>query len=364
MEQDKIITILYAFRNRDARRVRLSLQSLQQQTLQDFEVVFVDYGSEEAYASSVKEVVESFDFANYHYIAHPGLLWNKSKALNFGIRQARGAYVFIADVDVVFQNNFLNEVHKTKQPDSFCLFKIGYLPQNLSVSEYKPQDFFSYKPSHIHETFGVGLFPKKALIEAHGLDEFFHFYGSEDEDLNARLLQAGYSKKLVKGLFLHHLWHPRYPQKNKEKLTMSPRLSNVMRINQQHFLNQKAQKSIKPFNQKQWGICYTPSDRERLLNPDITLQLPNIDAVVAHFLRERLRQYTGKVVAVTFYEDTYYNSLKYRLKKWLGKQSQPYLSMKQVNDEILKTIVFDYRDCNYEFQVADNLKEISFIIAL
>src|SRR5690606_22327728 len=145
------------------------------------------------------------------------------------------------------------------------------------------------------------LFPKHALTEVNGLDEFFHFYGSEDQDLNARLQQAGYSKKVVQGLFLHHLWHPRYPQKNDKKLTVQPRLWNVQRINQQYFLTQKEQKATVPINQIQWGICYTSTDRERLLNPDITLQLPNIDAVVTHFLRERLRQYTGKVVAVTFY---------------------------------------------------------------
>jgi glycosyltransferase involved in cell wall biosynthesis len=49
------ITILYAFRNRDAQRVKLSLQSLQQQTALGFEVLFVDYGTKEKTQKQIKK---------------------------------------------------------------------------------------------------------------------------------------------------------------------------------------------------------------------------------------------------------------------------------------------------------------------
>lgn len=361
MAEKPNISIIYAFRNRDAQRVRLSLQSLQHQTAQGFEVVFVDYGSDAAYASAAKSVVESFAYASYHYIAHPGLLWNKSKALNYGISQAKANYVFVADVDVVFKRDFFEFVEKIKSPKVFNLFQIGYLPQSIQLADYRLERFETYKASHIHETFGVGLFPKEALHTVSGLDEFFHFYGSEDADLNERLIQAGYTKSVDQDVWMHHLWHPRYPQKKDRLLTQTPRLWNVLRLNQQHYLWQKQQQRITP-QQKPVTTYYTIKDLERLQKPSIQIKLPNIAAVVQHFLEVELPGYTDEIVSVAFYEDPYYRSLKHRVKKCLGKQSQPYCSLKKVNDRILQSIVFKYSNHNYSYSVSNDLKALHWVI--
>lgn len=358
------ITILYAFRNRDALRVKSSLDSLKQQTAQGFEVVFVDYCSDTVYAKAVERVVTSFDFASYHYVGHPGLLWNKSKALNYGIKQAKSDFILINDVDAILHPKGLEKFQSLCSPETFTLFKIGYLPESVSLEQVAKTPFEELKPSHTGDTFGIGLFPKAALEKVNGLDEFFHFYGSEDEDLNARLQNASFKSQRDHQLLFLHLWHPRYPQKNDKQLSIQPRLYNAQRINQRHFLYQRENRIIQALYQEHWGACYTPKDKETLLSPHITLRLPNIKAVVIHFLREELKNYNGKVVSVLFYEAAYYKSIKYKLKTLLGKQTQPYLSMKEVNDEILKTIVFDYRHSNYEFKVADDLKEIGFLIAL
>jgi len=99
------LSILFAYRNREKQRILNSLQSLQNQNENDFEVVFVDYGSNDAFASRIQKVVEGFSFASYHYIAHPGLLWNKSKALNYAASKAKGEFIFVADVDICFDSN-------------------------------------------------------------------------------------------------------------------------------------------------------------------------------------------------------------------------------------------------------------------
>lgn len=357
-------TIIYAFRNRDAQRVKMSLDSLQQQTAQGCEVVFVDYGSEATFAKAVKEVVTSFDFASYHYVGHPGLLWNKSKALNYGIKQAKNDFILINDVDVILHPITLENFQRLCIPETFTLFKIGYLPETVSLEHIAKTPFEELKPGHTGDTFGIGLFPKAALQQVHGLDEFFHFYGSEDEDLNARLQHAGFKCNRENQLFFLHLWHPRYPQKKDKQLTVQPRLYNAQRINQQHFLHQKRKGDTKALHQEYWGECYTPKDNDTLTTPEIAIRLPNIKAVVIHFLREELKNYQGKVVSVLFYEDPYYKSMKYILKSLLGKQSQPYLSIKAMNDEVLKAIVFDYRQHNYSYRVAGDLKEIHFVIAM
>ena len=194
------------------------------------------------------------------------------------------------------------------------------------------------------------------------MDEFFHFYGSEDEDLFARMENAGYQRELRKEAYVYHNWHQSFSGSEDKLLTGNPRVKNIMRINQRHFQRNRDRGIIKPLRQEKMGKFITPERSAVLNNPDIILEIPNILARVEHFLREELPSRKGEVVKAVFFEEDYYKSTKYKLKLRLGKQTQPYVSMKQVNDMILKEILYNYRDHNYSYRVEQNLKEIVFIL--
>lgn len=358
-----IISIIYSFRDRDEKRVELSLQSLERQTNQNFEVVFVDYGSRDHFAAPVNNVIERFSFAKYYYIAHEGLLWNKSKALNFGVKKAQSEYIITTDVDVLFTERFVETALKLAHPNSFSLFKIGYLSQRVTEEQQKKFNLKAIKTTHISDTFGIGLFPKSTLEAIGGLDEFFHFYGSEDEDLNYRVLLSGTKSNNCNELLLYHQWHERYPQKKDHQLTVMPRLRNVLRINQRHFLWHKDQKIVHP-NPKTWGRCYKKNDVAPLEDPQFKIQLDNISSHIEHFFGAAIHFYSGLVIQVVITEAPYFKSLKYRIKKAMGKQTQPYMTMKSINDLILKEIVFRYRDHNYNYEISADLMQVKFTIDL
>ena len=80
-----MITIIYPYRNREAERVKRSLNSLAQQINKEFKVVFVDYGSKKDIAVKIKDLVEKYAFCSYYYLHTELQPWNKSKALNYGI---------------------------------------------------------------------------------------------------------------------------------------------------------------------------------------------------------------------------------------------------------------------------------------
>ena len=356
-------TIIYAYRNRETNRVKLSLLSLEKQKHIKFEVVFVDYGSTVNYSENIKKVIETFEFATYYYIGHKGLLWNKSKALNYGITKSKTEAIFITDVDVLVATDFSEVIESLIKPNQFSLFKIGYLPESVVPKFIENLDFKMLNPKHYGDTFGIGLFPKIALERVGGLDEFFHFYGSEDEDLNFRLIAAGYKVNRCESNILLHQWHERYPQKAKEILTVMPRLSNIQRINQRHFLRHKeTQKFV--LDEIQSREYYSNLDYEILKNPSKIIKIDNIEANVIHILNYELPLYKSDIVKITFKESTYYNSSKYKLKTALNKQTQLYLSMKEVNDLILQKILFNYRDDNYAYEVSKDLKTIEFTIDL
>ena len=358
---EKRFSIVYANRNRDPERIRRSFESLEKQVDRSFEVIFVDYGSKEELIPQYQRTAEDFPFVKDFYLKVPQVLWNKSKALNYGIKKAKGDYIFIADVDLIFHPETLSLFEQLAEPKKFFLFKLGYLSKQESVKLKGNYTFEHLKPVRYGRVNGMILAGKKAFLEVNGLDEFFHFYGAEDEDLFARLETAGHKRDFAGAEYFYHNWHKSFSGSEDKLLTGNPRVKNIMRLNQRHFQRNRDLGIIKP---SKMAEIISPEQADILNKPTRSFRIKNILSHVEHFLRVELPSIDGEVIKVEFVEDPHFNSFKNKVKKLLGKQTQPVISMKQVNDLLLKEIVFSYRDYNYSFKVEEDLKSISFRIAL
>lgn len=358
---ENYFSIIYANRNRDPERIRRSFESLEYQVGGAFEVIFVDYGSEEDLIPEYQQTAADFPFVKAYYLKVPHVLWNKSKALNYGIKKSEGDYIFIADVDLIFHPETLTMFEKLAAPEKFFLFKLGYLSKQESVKLKGNYTFEKLKPVRYGGVNGMVLAGKQALLKVNGLDEFFHFYGAEDEDLFARLEIAGYKRDFADAEYFYHNWHRSFTGSEDKLLTGNPRVKNIMRLNQRHFQRNRDLGITKP---SQMAETISTKRSKLLREPSKSFQVKNILAHVEHFLRMELPSMKGEVVRVEFKEDPYYNSFKYGVKKLFGKQTQPYISMKEVNDMLLKEIVFCYRDFNYSFKVEEERKRITFCIEL
>lgn len=358
------IAIIYAHKNRDSERIRLSFESLQKQSSKNFEVIFVDYGSDAFLTEDLKKLMNQYDFVSSYFLPVPQLLWNKSKALNYGISQSVASYIFIADVDLIFHPKAIERLEQLKNTESFFLFKMGYLDRETSSGLKDLHSFDNLKASRVGEVNGMVLATREAFLKVNGFDEFFHFYGAEDVDLFSRFETAGYKEEKAGEMYFFHNWHRSFQGSEDEIVTRNPRLKNIMRINQEHYFRNVARKVLKPERQNGMGRILDPGRSSRLKDPSISYNIPNISARVEHFLEEELPTIKDEVVRAVFVVDPYYNSLKYRVKKNLGKETQPYLSLKEVNDLILKKILFNYRDHNYSFAINPDLNSIDFRIEL
>ena len=78
------ISIVFGYRNRDIARVKRCMDSLKNQTFSDFEVIFIDYGSDESFVRQVRPLIGRYAFAHYYYLYTAGYPWNRSHALNVG----------------------------------------------------------------------------------------------------------------------------------------------------------------------------------------------------------------------------------------------------------------------------------------
>lgn len=359
-----IFSIIYAHRNRDLCRIKASLSSLRKQRLQNFEVIFVDYGSREILVNQLQEFLNSIPFVTFHPLPVQQLLWNKSKALNYGIKEANGEYIFIADVDLIFHPETTKMWVGLVNPYKFYLFTLGYLNQRVTDNLSGINSFESLNAERFGGVNGMILTSKDNLLKVNGLDEFFHFYGAEDEDLFARLENAGFNRELNEVKFYYHQWHRSFSNSEDRLLSLNPRLKNIMRINQQHFQRNRDLKVTRPIRQGEMGSFVSEERAVRLESPTLRYRIPNIYSQVEHFLREEISGLKDEVIQVTFYEDSYYNSFKHRAKKTLGIQTQPYISLKKINDLVLKEILYNFRDCNYSYYICRESNTIEFILEI
>lgn len=362
---ENFLTIIYAHRNRDLSRIQTSLRSLENQRRQNFEVIFIDYGSDTEILFLLEDLIKKFSFVKLIKLDVSKLLWNKSKALNIGIRNASSPFIFIADVDLIFHGKAISLMCKTASSSHFQLFTLAYLNKLESEKLSSTWEFENVKIRNYGKVNGMILASKEAFETIHGYDEFFHFYGAEDEDVHGRLENAGYRPKLNEDEYFFHYWHQSYAASEENMLTIPPRVHNIRRINQRHFLNNKQYRIKKPLRQQQWGMILQPSDFFCLSFPTIECNISNIKAHVDHFLHEEFQTFKrGEVVKVNFVKDPYYYTLTHRVKKILGRQSQPFCSLKEVNDMVLKKIVFQYRDHIYSYKIAEDLTRITLRIKI
>lgn len=248
-------SIIYCYRNRDLDRVKRSLESLALQKLHNFETIFVDYGSDKNYSEAVKKLIKNYDFVKYVYNETRGLPWNRAHALNSGIRLATSDFIFTADIDLIFSKNFTEILHNTISEETAYFFSVYLINKNFddwdNVHNYT--NFVKTK----NQGLGISLIPKSFLVKSGGYDEYFCFWGYEDNELYARLTRLNlkshyYSDKTL----AFHQWHPNYYDDEK----LFPRgWRNFMK---DYFESKKEIAQSIEFSEN--GIIYTLEDRKAL----------------------------------------------------------------------------------------------------
>ena len=356
------VTLIYPFRNRDSIRVKNSLQSLALQKDTDFEVIFIDFGSDENIAKSVKEVVTQYPFASYHYTHHIDQPWNKCKAINIALGMITTSHCFISDVDMIYHPDFITILKQQSKLADTVYFQVGYLTFEEKIDLNNYENIHPYRISN-REATGLTLFNTKQLLSINGFDQYYHFWSSEDTDAHIRIEQAGYTLSYYdEKLLIKHQPHPTFRSRETKELTQELRMSNAVRFNQQRmFSNQH--RSITYVDQKLATII-TEKEYQELFSPTLKLNSSNAKHEVLYYLYEELKRSKGHIVQFTISEDHQFRTLKYKMKEILGKVSVFPLSMKAINDAILLEMLTNYRDSNYSLRIQEDLKTIIFSIDL
>lgn len=209
------ITVLIPVRNRAGERLANCLASLRWQVgAPAYEIVLSDYGSSPDYAEAIDELARRFD-ARVVRTATDGV-WNRSRALNFGIQAAQGRFVLCTDADMIFAPNFLATAwarQRARDGRAFVVCRCRDLPESVPEQAWRREDFASLMArAPFREKLGTGAcqFAARTFFEGiRGYDEGYEFWGMEDNDMLFRAQRSGLCREWMhEHTAMLHQWHP------------------------------------------------------------------------------------------------------------------------------------------------------------
>lgn len=206
----KKFSFVFGFRNRDIVRVKRCFDSLAAQRVRNFNVLFTDYGSDNNVSSEVSALCMNYSFVRYVKNETSGLPWNRSHALNTGVRLAQTEYIIFGDVDMIYSSEFTATIENEAKPE------VNLYGENYQLTEtFNEWDALNHYDTTKLELFGsagkggVHIVSKSALDAVGGYDEYYCYWGVEDRDLHWRLTQFGLAEKWITNQApVFHQWHP------------------------------------------------------------------------------------------------------------------------------------------------------------
>jgi len=212
-----LFSFIVPYRNREVSRVKNCLQSIQNQNFTDFEIIFADYGSDLHIKMQVEELCSNYSLLKYFYFDTRYQLWSRSHAVNLGISMAKGKFLIIADIDLIYSPHFATVMHSQIDENAFVQYQCYYLPEN--EINYQNLDFnkpYPYRVSSVGMAAGLIAVPRKKMYAIGGFDEYFKVWGVEDLDLKKRLQAIGLSGKTlsISQVANFHQWHPSAAQQD------------------------------------------------------------------------------------------------------------------------------------------------------
>lgn len=211
-------SILIGFRNRELSRVARCIESFAQQSVQNFELIFVDYGSDPEVAASVRKLLSGYSFVYYIYNDTRGWFWNRAHALNTGLVRSNGDYIVSSDIDMIHASDFIERLDKIVKPGVLYHYRCYYLPKKFNYEKIKLDiNIQSKYPISSENARGLLVIEKAICLQINGWNETFKIYGGEDNDISQRLVDCGVSTQWLSigDVTTYHQWHPSHKKEAK-----------------------------------------------------------------------------------------------------------------------------------------------------
>jgi len=155
---------------------------------------------------------------------------------------------------MIFRSDFVSKIHELTTELCAVYFAAYYLPE--SFSDWEHIDSVRYSKSKDY-ALGWALLPNSKVKELGGYDEFYSFWGQEDNDMESRLKSAGVKTIYFdQDILMFHQWHPLSTSLKQEY----PEGWGIFQLNYMDYHKD----SIIRNRENEWGKPITAQDRPAL----------------------------------------------------------------------------------------------------
>ena len=222
--QSRFYSFIVPVYNRPQEILELLDSFTKMNTLQEYEIVIIEDGSQKTCLSIVKQYESRLNIS-YYYKNNSG----PGPSRNYGMKKAKGNYFIILDSDILLPPNYLETVENFLSRNYFDCFGGA----DTVLESFTPiQKAINYTMTSLFTTGGIrgnknslGKFEprsfnmgisKKAFEMTQGFDRI---HPGEDPDLSARIRKAGMETVFIPGIAVFHKrrisWKSFYKQVNK-----------------------------------------------------------------------------------------------------------------------------------------------------
>lgn len=235
------ISITICYRDREYLRLKCVLESLNQQTFKDFEVIISDYGSKEV---DITPIIDEFPNLNLRIIrTDVDGFWNRSASLNAGHKTSKAKFVMATDSDMLFEPKFFKMLKPKINEEYFVIHRLIYETNKSWETEviyeavadssfWDTKIFKKFCPAGMRTSGGGAcqIVSRKVFFELGGYDEVFQVWGGEDSDMEYRaktyaklgICDCSYTRFV-------HMWHPPGSRGNNSPQIAKIKLANTKR---------------------------------------------------------------------------------------------------------------------------------------
>ena len=209
------MAVVMPVRNYAAAAMKRCIESLRRQETEPskLDILIADYGSSPDHAAAVKELTAGTG-ARYVWFNEKGP-WNRSRAVNLGVRATTAPIVVTSDADLVFPQNFTETVlglaDKYAGREVYAYVPMMDLPENIAIDlddyEADYQRLLTVAKERVWSRGNV-IFSRTLFERMRGWEETYEIWGCEDNDFFDRANRSGAAVVDLKGVtsYLHH-WH-------------------------------------------------------------------------------------------------------------------------------------------------------------